>query len=914
LGLWDRIKGTLGELGEELLPGDLRDRVDGARELLARGHHGAAAAALEQALLEKPDHATALYLLGAARLGGGDPARAAAAFEKALAVRPGWREALAGLGEARRRLGEHDAAIVAFRQVLGGAGGDRETLADAYRGLGLSWLALGARDKGVRELRKALAEDPGDVEAAAALADALLAGGADPEEARGPLERAGRAADTSTPVLLALARLELRAGRLAEAEKALARAGESDDVETLTARAELALRQGDPPVAHALLLRALAAAPSRADLHLRLAAVHRAVANTEAALAAYDIALDLGADARAEALETALASGRLDIADRHAQELLRRVPDHARALAARGMALAAAGDDAAARPLLERAGDLPEARLALAELDLAAAPARAAEAARAVLRLRPGDARARELVARAVTRELGADKPAGDVYALAGRVHAATLARRELGDLAADAARVVEAYDRPLLITVMGEFSSGKSTFVNALLGAEIAPVGITPTTATINIAKYGRERRGRVVYEDDRERELRWDELGAALSRLGADEARRIRHVEVLYPLDALERVNIVDTPGLNSILPEHEATARRFIAEADAVVWLFTVGQAGKATEREALERIRAEGKRVLGVVNKIDQASPEDAARIVAHTQKELGPLVDALVPVSARRALAARQAGDAAALAASGWPALEAALEERFFQNARVLKRDACVKRLGALLAAARARADAAAEAAGRRAADLDAAATALRADAAILLRGVLAEEARALAERLSHSYRDAAREVLELVRPRRTPFGANQAQAADRDYLVRLLERALAEIVEPTRQRVEAELRRAAPAAAGATELVLERFRAYLRGYLHGGHVDDFFARALPRLELDEDSVYHALVRDAPDLERELVEPLAARVQERLAALAAELDARAGAADDERHEAEAGLRAALAAFEAQLAPS
>jgi hypothetical protein len=45
------------------------------------------------------------------------------------------------------------------------------------------------------------------------------------------------------------------------------------------------------------------------------------------------------------------------------------------------------------------------------------------------------------------------------------------------------------------------------------------------------------------------------------------------------------------VDTPGLNSIQPEHEATAREFIAQADAVIWLFTVDQAGKASEREAL-----------------------------------------------------------------------------------------------------------------------------------------------------------------------------------------------------------------------------------------------------------------------------------------------------------------------------------
>ena len=46
----------------------------------------------------------------------------------------------------------------------------------------------------------------------------------------------------------------------------------------------------------------------------------------------------------------------------------------------------------------------------------------------------------------------------------------------------------------------MGEFSSGKSSFVNAFIGADVAPTGITPTTATINVVRYGRERGGRIV------------------------------------------------------------------------------------------------------------------------------------------------------------------------------------------------------------------------------------------------------------------------------------------------------------------------------------------------------------------------------------------------------------------------------
>ena len=178
MGIWDRVSRTLGELGEELLPDQVRGTVDGAREMLARGENGPAAAALEQALRAKPDHATARYLLGVARLRQGDATAAARELEAAGALRAGFTEAQVALAEARLLQGDPAAAIPLLREALARSN-ERELLADAYRVLGRAYLATGAVDKGLRELRKALAEDPADADAALALADALLARGND---------------------------------------------------------------------------------------------------------------------------------------------------------------------------------------------------------------------------------------------------------------------------------------------------------------------------------------------------------------------------------------------------------------------------------------------------------------------------------------------------------------------------------------------------------------------------------------------------------------------------------------------------------------------------------------------------------------------------------------------------------------
>src|SRR3954468_14354245 len=117
MGLWDRFSRRLDELAEELLPDDLRGTVDAAREMIRRGEHASAIAALDRVLAAKPTHATALYLLGVAQLRRGDPSGARTAFEQALAARAGFTEAQVGLAEARLAAGDAAGAIPTVREA-----------------------------------------------------------------------------------------------------------------------------------------------------------------------------------------------------------------------------------------------------------------------------------------------------------------------------------------------------------------------------------------------------------------------------------------------------------------------------------------------------------------------------------------------------------------------------------------------------------------------------------------------------------------------------------------------------------------------------------------------------------------------------------------------------------------------------
>jgi small GTP-binding protein len=940
MSLWQRVQRRLGDIAGELVLDEYRDQLNHAQSLLVKGDTTAAIDVLEALLVAKPDHGQALILLGEARLVARDPDRAREAFERALKLRAGDPEALVGHGLALVALGRYEAAVVPLARAVSEAGGDRGILADAYRGLGIAWRRRGDLDKAIRELRKAVTENGEDLEARGSLGEAIVADGGSLDEARRHLERANVAKDPPALALYGLAQLALLEDSPAVASEHLARAraiadtdptplGKQRRLDIVIAQGDAALAEREPMRAHGFFLEALQDDPKRALTHARVAAAHRAIGNLDAALASYDRALALGAgnDVMRAAIDTAILADDSTRALQWGTDLLGQDPNDPRAIVARGIAMMASQPEAA-RAVLEIAAarDDVDAHVALARLSLANSPTQAAASALAALRVDPHHAKARQLLTEARAQAIGT--PSSEIADIARFVERLFESRRELGHLVGDVARTAANLDQPLLVTVMGEFKSGKSSFVNAFIGADVAPTGITPTTATINVVRYGRERGGRIFGHDGSVLELGWDELMAHLQALSPDASKTIDRVEILVPLPQLEKINIIDTPGLNSIQPEHEATALGFIAKADAIVWVFSANQTGKSTEKKALQTIREEGKRVLGVLNKADQLSASDLAEVTSFVTNQLGDLVETIIPFSARKALAwkrGQQPDD------GNWSGLESALEERFFKQARQIKRDACARTLRTAIADAQRQIEAlrASSASASEAARVGR--DALLASARAFSSASVLTERKQLSELTTTLYRRAAREVLDLVRPRRLPFSSHTATAADRDYLIALLQSGFESGIEAGRRRVAddllarsrdaevaaralwkaldidvlGDLHRVAEDRIGlALSRVFDRARAYLRGYLEGGYVEAFFRNDVPRLELAEDSVYHALVRAAPDLDREIGEPLARAATDALTALARRLEHWGAVADVHAFDLEVGIGRAL----------
>jgi small GTP-binding protein len=183
---------------------------------------------------------------------------------------------------------------------------------------------------------------------------------------------------------------------------------------------------------------------------------------------------------------------------------------------------------------------------------------------------------------------------------------------------------VVDHLDELFLVVVVGEFNAGKSTVLNALFGDAVLPEGPVPTTDKITILRYGDEPLTRQRTEYVNERRL---------------------------PVDLLRHLTLVDTPGTNSIVQEHQKITEDFIPRSDLVLFVTSYDRPLTESERQFLSYIREDwGREIVFVVNKADAAASEsDLQQVIEYVKTNCRDLLDVdpdVFPVSAKQALRAK----------------------------------------------------------------------------------------------------------------------------------------------------------------------------------------------------------------------------------------------------------------------------
>lgn len=198
----------------------------------------------------------------------------------------------------------------------------------------------------------------------------------------------------------------------------------------------------------------------------------------------------------------------------------------------------------------------------------------------------------------------------------------------------------------PMKVAVTGQFSSGKSTFLNALIAKEILPTGITPVTSKVNFIKYGNEYKLEIHFNDGRVEFHPVENLQNFTDQRSSIED--IKYLTLYIPYDTLKDITFVDTPGLNSQSIQDTKTTLNVLKDVDGIIWLTLMDNAGKLSEEKALNQLLKNSNiKSLCVLNQKDRFDEKDINKTINYIQEKFSDFFDEVIAISAKSALNARK---------------------------------------------------------------------------------------------------------------------------------------------------------------------------------------------------------------------------------------------------------------------------
>ena len=205
-------------------------------------------------------------------------------------------------------------------------------------------------------------------------------------------------------------------------------------------------------------------------------------------------------------------------------------------------------------------------------------------------------------------------------------------------------------------IVVLGEFKRGKSTLINALIGASVLPTATIPLTSVATIIQYGKKPQVRVFLnspgESDNVIEIDLSRLEEYVTERSNPVNRKgVSKVEIEYPSQLLlDGVRIVDTPGTGSVYAHNTATTHNFLPETDAAIFVFSADQPASRSELDLLHEVQKFAAKLIFVQNKVDHLDASEKVESLSFLERtlenELGTIVR-VFPLSARIALGAKE---------------------------------------------------------------------------------------------------------------------------------------------------------------------------------------------------------------------------------------------------------------------------
>jgi small GTP-binding protein len=188
--------------------------------------------------------------------------------------------------------------------------------------------------------------------------------------------------------------------------------------------------------------------------------------------------------------------------------------------------------------------------------------------------------------------------------------------------------------ERRVRIVVLGEIKQGKSTLINALLGEDALPTGVTPTTGAIVVVREGAKPGNYLKASDGTAKSLGADEFKSLATGKTTPDDDDAQIEVVVTGANLPDAIELIDTPGMNDIERVRGAISRGELPRADVLVLVLDATQLLNRTEmaflRDAVSAVgglAGSGARLLLVINRIDLIAADDRPKLVEHLQREI-----------------------------------------------------------------------------------------------------------------------------------------------------------------------------------------------------------------------------------------------------------------------------------------------
>jgi GTPase Era involved in 16S rRNA processing len=227
-------------------------------------------------------------------------------------------------------------------------------------------------------------------------------------------------------------------------------------------------------------------------------------------------------------------------------------------------------------------------------------------------------------------------------------------------------------------LVVLGQFKRGKTTLINALLGAEILPTAIVPLTSIATILMYGETLNIKVYFNDGRVTEIESANLPQYVTEKGNPRnEKNVQEVIITYPSPYLkDGVRLIDTPGVGSVYEHNTDVAYQYLPKSDAALFLLSVDQPVSKAELDFLKDVKEYSHRIFFLQNKADYVSSEDLSESISFSKKIIEECMGSEVkvsPLSAKLALEGKLSGIKELLEKSFLPEFEHILNTFLMQE-------------------------------------------------------------------------------------------------------------------------------------------------------------------------------------------------------------------------------------------------